>query len=103
VRPEQAHLFEQPNAFFTRHALVGHDQADFVLVFFEEFQAVPGVGGGQYPELVAKRAREGLQRFLLIIHIKNGEFFIIRRAAHKHFGVRSVRHYYPLPAPEIPA
>ena len=32
--------FQQPGALFARHPLVGHEQADFVLMLFEEFEAI---------------------------------------------------------------
>ena len=41
---ELARFFEQPDAFLAGHALVGHQQADFVLVLFQELEALLGAG-----------------------------------------------------------
>ena len=79
-----ARLFEQPDAFFARHPLVGHQQADFVLMLLQKLEPVLGAGRGKYPKLVLKRPRERLQRLLFVIHVENGEFFVILNVAHGH-------------------
>ena len=43
---------------------------------------VLGVGRGQDAEFVAERAREILQRFLLVVHVEDGEFFIVVQILH---------------------
>ena len=77
ARAELPGAFQQPDAFFAGHPLVGHQQADFVGVLFQQLEAVLRVGGGQNAELVAEGAGEVRQRLFLVVHIKNREFFVV--------------------------
>ena len=87
LRAQLPRAFQQPDAFFAGHPLVGHQQADFVGVLFQQLEAVLGVGGGEHAELVAKGAREIFQRFLLVVHVKDGKFFIVVEIFHVRLSV----------------
>ncbi len=58
ARPELPGAFQEPDAFFAGHPLVGHQQADFVGVLFEQLEAVLGVDGGEDAEFIAEGAGE---------------------------------------------
>ena len=77
-----AGLFEKPHAFFTGHALVGHQQADFVLVLDEHLEALLGARGRQDAKLLAEGARKVLQRFFFVIHVEDREFPVIKKRLH---------------------
>ena len=82
ARTEMPRAFQQPDALLAGHPLVGQQQADFICVLFEQLEAVRGVRGGEHTEFLAERAGEILQRFFLVIHIQDGEFFIVVEIFH---------------------
>jgi hypothetical protein len=77
ARAELARVFQQPDALLAGHPLVGHQNPDFAAVFLEELQPVLRAGGGVNAERVAEGAGETHQRLLLVVHIEDGEFFIV--------------------------
>src|ERR1041385_8525222 len=88
-RPPRSTLFPYTTLVRSGHALVGHEQADFIAVIDEELVALGGVGRGEDAELVAEGAREVLQGLLLVIHVKNGVFFVIVEAFHNFLAIYS--------------
>ena len=58
MRTELPRALQKPDALFAGHSLVGHQQADFVGVLFEQFEAGLGIGRRQNPKLILKGARE---------------------------------------------
>ncbi len=58
LRAQLPRLSQKPDAFFPGHPLVGQQQADFVGVLFEQFEAVLGIGRRQNPKPILKGARE---------------------------------------------
>ena len=83
ARLQLARFFEKPDAFFSGHPLVGHQQADFVLMSIEKLESVLSVRRGQDIELIGKSAREIFQRLLFVIHVENLEFLIVVKVFHR--------------------
>ncbi len=90
ARAQLPGAFEQPDAFFAGHPLVGQQQADFVGVLFEQLEAVLRVRGGEHAEIVAEGALEILQRFFLVIHVEDGEFFVVVEIFHVRLSIHSL-------------
>ena len=82
VRAEVPGAFQQPDPVFAGHPLVGHQHADFVGVCFNELEAVGGIDGGENLKVITKSTGEIDQRFFLVIHIQDGEFFIVVMIRH---------------------
>ena len=77
-----ARAFQKPNALFPGHALVRHQEADFVLVSFEQLQSILRIVGSQNPKIITKGAGKRRKGHFFVVHIKDGEFFIIVIALH---------------------
>ena len=74
--------FQKPDPFFARHPLVGQQQADLIGMMFEQFEAGCRVRSGEHAEIVAEGALEILERFFLVVHVEDGEFFVIVEIFH---------------------
>jgi hypothetical protein len=72
-----ADAFEEPDALFSRHLLIGHQQGDFVSPFPNHPEARLSVDGGEDAELVLESPLKILQRLLFVIDVKNEELLII--------------------------
>ena len=84
-------LFQQPNPLVAGHALVGHQNTQRVLVLLHQLQSVIGPGRGQNPKLVFEGKLEILQGLLFVVHVKNGELFVIVIVVHKSGLLHPVR------------
>ena len=68
---------QKPDALLAGHPLVGQQQTDFVGMLFQQLEAFLGGQGGEHAEFVAECAGETLQRFFLVIHVKDGVLPVI--------------------------
>ena len=69
--------------FSPRHPLVGHQDANLILLFLQQSIAFLRVGRGQNPELIAKRAREVLQRLVLVVDVEDRILAVVIEAKQK--------------------
>jgi hypothetical protein len=65
-----------------RHALVRHQHADFVLMLFEQAEAIRGVRGCIDAKMFVESARKIFQRLLFVIDVKDRELLIVVEAMH---------------------
>lgn len=79
---EAAGLFEQLDALFAGHALVGDEDTDFLLMVFEDLVGLGGVGGGEDAEGAFQGAGEVFEGLLLVIDVEDGEAFVVVDRVH---------------------
>ena len=77
LRSEPAGPLKKLHSPLSRHALVGEDKTNLVLMILKNPISSLGAGGGEDPEGVAKGEREILQRLLLVVDIEDGETLVV--------------------------
>ncbi len=79
---QQPGALQKLGSFLPGHALVGHEDADVVLVLFEQLETRLGAGRGEDAEVIVEGAGKIFQRLFLVIDVEDGEFLVILRIAH---------------------